>query len=272
VNREYEQIRLGSLAWIKAASRIALERFGTARVTTKADRSPVTEADHAVQDALLDTIAREYPGDAAITEETQARPDAHASVSQAKRCWVIDPIDGTRNYARSISVFTVSVALMEQGRPVVGMVYDPVADRMYSATVGGGAWLNEDPISPVRDSAWDEVYISIPTSRYEQLPPVVHEWIDRMIVRNLGSTALHLALIATGSFDAVYCRKSKLWDIAAGALIAQEAGAQVRSLEGGPCFPLDLSRYAGEPLPMLAARPPLLERLLAEYQQKQGGA
>ncbi|HRR83412.1 MAG TPA: inositol monophosphatase [Phycisphaerae bacterium] len=269
VNQEYEALRRESFGWIKAAARIALERLGRADVTRKHDKSPVTDADHAVQDALLASIAKLYPQDAVITEEIQSRPDVHQPVSRSGRCWVIDPIDGTRNYVRAIPVFTVSVAVMENGQPVVGMVYDPVADRMYSASIGAGAWVNADRIERREVPTWNEVYMGIPTSKHEQLPPVVHRWIDTMVVRNFGSTAMHLSLLATGSLDAVYCKKSKLWDIAAGAVIACETGAEVLSLDGREHFPMDLSHYANEPLPMIAARPDLVERLLAEYRTAQ---
>jgi len=213
---------------------------------------------------LLEVIAREFPDDAAITEETQAAPDKHQQVAAARRCWVIDPIDGTRNYARAIPIFTISVALMEKGRPVLGIVHEPMNGRTYSAMAGVGAWLGDQRIAEPAPPAPDNVYISIPTSREEGLPPVVHRWIDTMVVRNLGSTALHLALLATGGIDAVYCRKSKLWDLAAGMLIAAQTGAELLSLEGKPYFPMDLAAYANEPMPFLAARPPILERLLAE--------
>lgn len=270
MSREYDELRRESFGWVKQASKAAMDRLGRAGVTRKSDSSPVTDADHAVQDALLESIARRYPADAVITEERQARPEAHAPVAMARRCWVVDPIDGTRNYARAIPVFTLSVAMMEGGRPVIGLVYDPVGDRMYSASAGAGAWLNADRLTPPREPAWGEEYMGIPTSRHEQLPPVVHRWIDTMVVRNFGSTALHLALLAAGSLDAVYCKRSKLWDIAAGAVIAAEAGMRVLSLTGEEHFPMDLVSYARQPLPLLAARPVLLQRLLAEYQA--GGA
>jgi len=264
---EYEQIRCQSLGWIRQAAAIAVERMGHVAVSQKADMSPVTEADLAVQEALLVAIARDYPCDAVITEETQSNPDAHPPVSQARRCWIVDPIDGTRNYARSLPVFTVAVALMEAGYPVVGVVFDPIVDRMYSASAGGGLWVDDQRVDPESIVATDEVFITIPTSRHEDLPPIIHDWIDRMTVRNFGSTALHLSLLATGAFDAVYCRKAKLWDIAAGALMARQTGAETVSHSGQPLFPIDLARYANESLPFIAARPPLLEQLANEYQQ-----
>jgi len=215
VGADYEPIRREAMGWLRRAGAIACERFGASTSWAKEDRSPVTDADIAVQEALLADIARVFPHDAVIAEETQSAPQEHAAVGSADRCWVIDPIDGTRNYERSIPVFTIALALMEGGCPVVGLVYNPMTDRMYSGTAGRGAWLNDEPLVAAESPDPDRICISIPTSAHEELPAVVHRWIDSMVVRNLGSTALHLALLATGSFDAVYCRKSKLWDIAA---------------------------------------------------------
>ena len=107
---EYEEMGREAMAWVRAAGVIARDRFGKATVSHKADHSPVTDADHAVQAALQEAIARACPDDAVITEETQVDPERHASVKTARRCWVIDPIDGTRNYARSFPIFTLSVA------------------------------------------------------------------------------------------------------------------------------------------------------------------
>ncbi len=255
------------MGWVREAGEIALERFGSVSVRPKEDQSPVTDGDYAVQDALLSAIAREYPADAVITEETQSAPEKHQAAATAQRCWVIDPIDGTRNYARSIPVFTISVALMEGGSPVVGVVYDPVTTWTYFATADGDAWLNEHRLEPRDRPASDHIFMSIATSRYEELPAVAHGWIDRMVVRNFGSTALHLALLATGGLDAVYAGRNRLWDIAAGALIAARTGAQLVSHQGHPYFPMDLARYANEPMPFIAAHPEVLNRLLAEHRQ-----
>lgn len=264
------QICAQAREWVRQAGAIARERFGHVEVWRKQDSSPVTDADVAVQDALLETIGRYCPADAVITEETQSAPEQHQQIADARRCWVIDPIDGTRNYARGIPVFTIAVALMEAGRPVVGVVHNPITGLTYHAAAGSGAWVDDRRVTLRAVPEPEELYISVPTSKDEGLPAVVHRWIDTYVVRNLGSTALHLALLANGSLDAVYCRRAKLWDIAAGAIIAFEAGAKLLSCEGRPWFPMDLTGYSGESIPFIAARAGLLERLLAEYQQAEG--
>jgi myo-inositol-1(or 4)-monophosphatase len=271
MNSEHEELRQQLRSWMTSAGELACDWFGRTHAWRKEDRSPVTEADHAVQELLCARIAEAFPGDAVITEESQERPERHAAIPRARRCWVIDPIDGTRNYERSIPVFTISVAVMEAGHPVVGVVHDPMARRTYSAIAGGGAWLGDEPVLLTDSPEGDRLMITIPTSRHEELPPVIHDWIDRMVVRNLGSTALHLVLLATGAVDAVYCRKSKLWDIAAGALMAMETGADLRSFEGRPYFPIDLKAYDRVPMPFIAARPVVLDRLLSEYRQAIAG-
>ena len=263
----YDAIRVTSGTWVRAAGSIACEMFGRTTTTRKADSSPVTEADHAVQAALLEEIARSYPNDAVIAEETLADPARHAPIDQADRCWIVDPIDGTRNFARCYPSFTVSVALMERGRPVMGLVYDPMRDHLYSASAGGGAWFDDKRVHVADGPLSQHTLIGMPSSRRGALAGVVHDWIDRMIMRNAGSTALHLAFLSSGAMDAVYCDDCKLWDVAAGMLLATEAGAQIMPLTGVDLFPVDLTGNAKQPMPFLAAGPQTLAELWAEYQQ-----
>jgi len=253
MNEAYEQIRRQSLDWVRQAGLIAQERFGTAVTSRKPDDSPVTDVDLAVQEALLDAIAQHYPNDAVITEETQADPGKHATIASAQRCWVIDPIDGTRNYARSVPLFCVSVAMMENGWPVVGMIYNPMTDRMYSASAGGGLWLNEDRLALDSASHSLDVLIGTPSGQRHQLPPAVHVWLDKYKLRNTGSTALHLAHLATGGFDAVLVTESHLWDIAAGFLLGQEAGVITQCLDGSDLFPIALAAGAKREFTFLSA-------------------
>jgi myo-inositol-1(or 4)-monophosphatase len=265
MNQQYEDIRQQSMHWIRQAGLIARARLGTAVASQKPDRSPVTDVDHAVQAALLEAIARHFPCDAVIAEETLSDSDQHASVCSADRCWVIDPIDGTRNYARGLPVFAISVALMEAGSPVVGWVFNPMTGQMHSASRGGGAWLDDERIQAADEPLGDQSFIAVPSGREAALPAIVHEWIDQTVLRSLGSTALHLAFVASGALDAAFSGKCRLWDIAAGVLVAEEAGAVVCSLQGQPYFPLELKAYDGGLMPFLAAGPTLLKQLLAAY-------
>lgn len=250
--------------WIHEAGVMARERMHRAVASRKSDRSLVTDADQAVQDFLMDAIAQRFPHDAVISEETQTDPDRHAAVSSAPRCWIIDPIDGTRNYVRKVPLFSVSVGLLVDASPVAGWVYQPMTDQMYSASKGGGAWLNDVQLHCPQRGPSDDVFIGLPSGREESLPRVVHTWIDRMVQRATGSTALNLVLLASGCFDAVFANKCKLWDIAAGAIIVQEAGGLITDHCGHPHFPADLARYSGTPTPFLAASPQFFEQLLAE--------
>lgn len=284
---DYQQLEHEASEWIITAGAIALDRFGRAVAQRKADWSLVTDADHAVQSRLMDTLARCCPGDAVITEETQAAPERHAAIAGARRCWVIDPIDGTRSYARSFPGFCVSLALMEGGLPVVGLVYNPLTRQLYTASAGGGAWFcdagaaasgpaggagrtQRDILLRRRLQITDEppgrdTLLAIPSSRRGPMPPAVHTWIDRYVVRNLGSTALHLALLAAGSVDAVFADECRLWDIAAGELLVREAGGHVISLAGQPWFPMDVTRYNRHETPFMAAGPAVLAELHADY-------
>lgn len=265
----YDTIRRESLTWIREAGNIARTRFGRTTTSIKSDASPVTDADHAVQAALLDAIASRYPQDAVLTEETQADPGRHADIASAKRCWVIDPIDGTRNYARALPLYSVSVALMENGYPVVGVVHDPTSGDMYSAGAGGGAWLNDRRLP--RESPYSaDVLIGIPSGTHHRLPAVLSPWLQRHRLRNTGSTALHLAYLAAGGFDAVYLGECHLWDVAAGWLVGHEAGVVTRSTRDRPVCPVDLATEGHKEVAYLAARPAMLERLWAELQAAGG--
>ncbi|GMV96828.1 MAG: inositol monophosphatase [Phycisphaerae bacterium] len=261
---EYEAVRHLAIRWTIEAGAIARDRLGLAVASRKADQSVVTDADLAVQELLLERIGATFSDDAAITEESQSRPCRHASTASAKRCWVIDPIDGTRNYARGFPLFSVAVALLDQGRPVVGVVHNPISGQMFSAVSGGGAWCDGRRLAVRDQPASPDTVIAVPSARRGPLPRFLHEWMDRMVLRNVGSTALHLAMVACGAADAAYSDDCRLWDMAAGALIASEAGATVVRPDGGALFPIDPAGYREEDLPFLAAAPALARELLAD--------
>lgn len=270
VNQEYEQIRARVIEWTREVGVLARERQAGAIASRKADHSLVTDVDHAVQDILLERIGRDFPADAVITEERQKAPERHASVRSASRCWVIDPIDGTRNYARGFPLFTISVGLTEAGRPVLGVIHNPMTGNMYSASRGAGAWLDGGRIAAVDCPLSSGTLIGVPSASRTALPEIVHRWIDRMVLRNTGSTALHLALVASGAMDAAYSDDCRLWDVAAGAIIAAEAGAVFVTPTGGAHFPMDLESYTDQDVPFIVAGPKLAAVLVGEYTSAAG--
>lgn len=271
MNQEYDQIRQRIIEWTREVGGLARDRLGRAVASRKEDMSVVTDVDHEVQDILLDRISREFSADAVITEETQKSPERHAAVDAAARCWVIDPIDGTRNYSRGFPLFSISVGLMEAGRPVVGVIHNPMTGNMYSASEGGGAWLDDGLASVVDQPRAGGKLIGVPSARRGKLPRIVHQWMDRMVLRNTGSTALHLALVASGAMDAAFSDDCRLWDIAAGAIIATEAGATFVTPTGEPRFPMDLAAYRNEDLPFIVAGPTLAAEMIEEYRNFMAG-
>jgi myo-inositol-1(or 4)-monophosphatase len=236
------------------------------RVTLKGDRSEVTEVDLAVERTIGAHIHALRPHDTFIGEEAVAARHERTGAGhlsairnpQSAICWVIDPIDGTRNYIRNLPWFTCSVAAMQRGEPVAGAIFDPMRNVMYSAPRAGGMRVDGRPVSP-SDASTESVYgprakliIGIPSARRKATRALVLHALEHHVVRNFGSAALHLALTALGQLDLALAGNVKLWDIAAGCLLVEEAGGVVTSPAGAPIFPLDVSRYGGETIPVIA--------------------
>ena len=224
------------------AGEIALSRFGSAAVQRKADNSVVTEADHEIQAHMVGTLARTYPGHAVCAEETLQSPGAHPDRVDARYCWVVDPLDGTRNYVSGFPCFATSIAVLDQGWPVVGVVAEHNQHHVYAATRGGGATSNGESIMAKEVPVGSDVLIGIPSSKDRLTVQVLRHWIGQhgLISRNLGSTALHLAMVGSGALDAAFCKQCKIWDIAAGALIVSEAGGRCTQVDGSDRLPFDL--------------------------------
>jgi len=249
-----EYARLGGLA--------AQPFFGNVTPMQKADDTPVTQADHAAQAAILEAIAARYPQHAVICEEKIVQPERHADAREANFCWVIDPVDGTRNFAKGIPMYACSVALMHDGCPIAGAIYDASTTRVYSAGCDAGMYCdNVRWQSHLYDETADATVL-ISSFRQRRSPPAVREWMDTYLFRNQGSLALHLAWVAAGLADAAYAAESKLWDIAGGALMIEEAGRRITTETGSALWPVDIASYQNENLTLLAAVEPLHGKLL----------
>jgi len=227
------------------------------QVSYKGVIDPVTEVDRAVEDLLLSEINRHWPGSHILAEEsgvTQGDP-AHL--------WYVDPLDGTVNYAHHIPIFSVSIAYAHRGEVRLGVVYDPMRDEMFTAERGRGARLNGNPIhvsqaSELRESllvtgfpydAWDSPQDNF--ANFVKLAKLTQG------VRRLGSAALDLCYVAAGRFDGFWELALKPWDVAAGGLMAEEAGATVTNLRGD-------RDYLSPPQSIVAAAPALHPKILRE--------
>lgn len=206
------------------------------KVDRKSKRDVVTNVDYASEALVIEAISERFPADAILAEESGRQHGATRTARRrwARRTWVIDPLDGTVNYANGIPFFCVSIGLVEDGVPVVGVVLDPLRGDCYAAAAGGPATLNGEPaLAGDKDQLGDFVVSLAIIGRggIARERRVAHEI---RIGRRMGSAALALAYVASGRFDAFIQNGGlSLWDIAAAGLIAERSGATVTDLHGG---------------------------------------
>jgi myo-inositol-1(or 4)-monophosphatase len=213
----------------------AIIRQGAARpknVQYKGDVDLVTETDRRSEAAIVGRIRRIFPDHAIIAEE-----GSEGAPRGGKYCWYIDPLDGTTNFAHGYPCFAVSIALHEEGVPLVGVVVNPMAQETFSAVRGEGAALNGRPIhvSTVAKLASSLVATGFPTHLRENSGNIQYYWgftLNSHGVRRDGSAALDLCTVACGRFEGFWEFGLKSWDTAAGMLIVSEAGGKVTDLEG----------------------------------------
>ena len=221
----------------RQAGVILLDTYGrVATIDYKSKRDVVTDADYASERLIIEAIKGRYPDDAILAEES----GEHAGMlrddgSGNGRTWVIDPLDGTVNYANGIPFYCVSIGLVVDDVPSVGVVLDPARDDLYSAAVDGPACLGGEPIHASAKGTLSDYVVSLAVigrgglARERRIAPQIR------IHRRMGSAALALAYVANGRFDA-FVQNGGLspWDVAAAGLIAERAGAIVTDLGGGP--------------------------------------
>lgn len=226
----------------KLAGQILREMLESASSWTKAPKDLVTEADLAAQFAIEKRILSEFPTHFFLGEENATPQESWDAVSKKEFCWVVDPLDGTVNYVHRLPNFAVSIALMHNNQCVLGVVFDPMAGELFTAIQGNGAQLNGKPIHTSSVSRLEDAMVAV------SFPPQVHresieikQFIEVLLasqsVRRLGSAALNLCYVANGRLDAYWANSLKPWDVAAGAIIAREASANLTGLGGNPFDP-----------------------------------
>jgi myo-inositol-1(or 4)-monophosphatase len=192
----------------------------------------VTEADHAADKAIMDTIAETFPDHFILSEESGET----SSSSEYK--WIIDPIDGTVNYAHGIPLCCVSIGIEKAGKMVMGAVYNPFLNEFFFAERGTGSTLNGEPIHvSTKNAVIDACLVTGFPYTYLDMPNGPLDVFSRFIrkgvpVRRLGSAAIDLCWVAAGRFDGFYEHKLQAWDSAAGFLIVEEAGGRVTDFTG----------------------------------------
>ena len=200
----------------------------------------VTEIDIRVEREFRAFIAERFPDHGVLGEEGAA---SGVAASSSRHQWIIDPIDGTTNYAHGLALFCVSIALEIDGRTELGVIFDPMADELFTAERGCGARRNGEPIrvTECRDMGDALLCTGFPYSVREKPGHLIAGFAEFMkqsrAVRRLGSAALDLCYVAAGRFDGFYEESLKAWDVAAGALIVEEAGGRVSGTAGEPFTP-----------------------------------
>ncbi|MBI1733831.1 MAG: inositol monophosphatase [Candidatus Rokubacteria bacterium] len=201
----------------------------------------VTEMDARAERLVADRLRAAFPDDAMLGEEGGTRPGTSG------RRWIVDPLDGTTNYAHGVPIFGVSIALEVGGRVVLGVVYDPNRDELFTAERGAGAWLGERRLKVSSTPTLNESLLAsgFPYNVRETADNNAREFVAFTMrgqgVRRMGSAVIYLAYVAAGRLDGCWELRLGAWDVAAGALLIEEAGGRVTALDGGP---LDLDAPA----------------------------
>ena len=224
----------------REAGALQRSRWGTALTigTKSAAVDLVTEVDRACEELVVAALERERPDDAILGEEGGVRGRAGGAWR-----WVVDPLDGTTNFAHGYPCFCVSIAAERDGEAVVGAVYNPILDELYHATLGGGAFLDGAPIQTSRETELSRALLATGFAYDRRASPrdnlaELASFLERArAVRRDGSAALDLCSVACGRFDGYWEFKLSAWDVAAGGLIVVEAGGRISDRAGGPAPP-----------------------------------
>lgn len=227
---QWNKEQLCALTAARAAGEIIRSHYHTRYdIDYKSKDSPVTIADREANQTIQKIIHSKFPDDGWLSEETV---DSPARLS-CRRVWVIDPMDGTKEFIQKVPELAVSIALVEDGTPMVGVAYNPIQDQLFSAVRGQGTWTNDrrvqvSPAAHLPDA-------TILASRSETQRGEWKHFSTQFRVRQTGSAAYKMALIAAGEADATFTLVPKNeWDICAGVLLIEEAGGTVSHLDGTP--------------------------------------
>lgn len=214
----------------------SLNRAGPLEISAKGWNEQVTEVDHQAERDIIETIRRSYPDHAFMAEES-------GESGKSDHVWIIDPLDGTTNFIHGLPIFAVSIALQVRGQLEVGVIYDPMRQELFTATRGGGAQLDGRRIRVGNRSALQGALIGTgfpyrDNARYMDAYLAMLKAVSENVsgVRRPGAAAIDLAYVAAGRFDGFWELGLQPWDIAAGALLIQEAGGIISSVRGTANF------------------------------------
>ncbi len=247
----------------RLAGQRAMEDINYITAIQKGPSDLVTPADIRCQQIIIDTIKQNYSDHGFVAEEGKDGALFKQSPrGDADIWWAIDPIDGTNNFAHKILSFAVSVGLICDGRPVLGVIYEPATDSMFTAAGDSQPQCNTRRIEAGTGDINIFETIGIESMFTQGVPNWLEYLLKTLRCRSLGTSAMHFAYVAKGSFIGAIMDKPKIWDITAGAFLAQSAGAVVTDWQGKPLWPIDMQKYNGEPIATLAANKKVHKKLV----------
>ncbi|MBN2064287.1 MAG: inositol monophosphatase [Sedimentisphaerales bacterium] len=252
----------------------ALKNIAAQSHHKQCDNSIVTEIDIQCQAMIISALQSEFPEYGIIGEEPEAGSGEMLLQILPKGdkdiWWVIDPIDGTRNFAFGLPFFAVSIGLIVDGMPAAGVIYYPDRQEMYfAASAEGPAYCNDKELTVKEEKINPDSQICVSGLLHEywsasQVEKVFH----RCVHANLGSAAIHMAYLAAGKYSAGIFLRTKFWDIAGGAAILLAAGGVITDFGGKDIFPFDCSGYGGKPVKCLLGGKSMVRQIadLLDYQ------
>jgi myo-inositol-1(or 4)-monophosphatase len=242
-----EASQVGRRAALAAGAVLRQNYLKPHRITMKGAIDPVTESDFQSQEIIIGAIRQAFPDHGLLAEEGRAGdtidsppgPALEITRSSPYR-WIIDPLDGTVNFAHGFPMFCVAIALEAEGSLAYGVIYDPLRDELFEARKGQGAWLNGAAIKVSGVGRLERALLAtgFPYDIRERLPETMAR-LGRMLgiaqgMRRAGSAALDMAYVACGRIDGFWEENLKPWDTAAGLLLIREAGGRLTTIGGGP--------------------------------------
>lgn len=250
--------------WAAGAGQILRDGYGKQHSISRKGRIDlVTEMDRLSEAFLIEQVRSRFPAHTIDSEESGRMDGAEES------CWYIDPLDGTTNYAHNIPIFSVSIAYAQAGQVLLGVVYDPMRDECFTAERGRGAFCNGQrlSVSGASDLSRSLLVTGFPyelaPGGQDNLAQYAHFTRLSEGVRRMGSAAIDLCYVAAGRFEGYWELTLRAWDLAAGALIVEEAGGRVSKLDGS-------SRYLCPPYSIVAGTPAIHEQMLHDLQMLNG--
>lgn len=210
-------------------------KVGNAEIEEKTANQLVSFVDKESEKILKEEVLKILPGSSFLGEESGSE-----EVEKSEFLWIVDPLDGTTNYLHGLPVFSISVALLKDGEPIVGVVDCPVLNETFSAVKGGGAFLNGAPITVAKNNNLTDTLIAtgFPYYKFDRMEGYLDVLAELMQkthgLRRMGSAAIDLAYTAAGRFDGFFEMNLSPWDVAAGVLLVREAGGSVTDFNGSP--------------------------------------